>query len=36
METEEWQISNQTHYYKRLRLGNWWEVSGDLEWGAGG
>src|SRR5271157_198420 len=24
------QISNQTHYYKRLRLGNSWEVSSDL------
>src|ERR1017187_3612385 len=30
METEEWQIPNQKHYYKRLRLGNSWEASGDL------
>src|ERR1019366_2730200 len=30
METEEWQIPNQKHYYKRLRLGNSWEVSSDL------
>src|SRR5450755_2317093 len=29
MEMEEGQISNQTHYYKHLRLGNSWEVSGD-------
>jgi len=30
METEEWQISNHTHYYKQLRLRNSWGVSSDL------
>jgi len=29
-EMEERQISNQTHYYNPLRLGNSWEVSSDL------
>jgi hypothetical protein len=34
METEEWLIPNQTHYYKGLKHGNPGMVNGEFEWGS--